>query len=29
MRVPTEKAFPYAVVVTACALIPAVILAIV
>ena len=24
MRVPTEKAFPYAVVVTACALIPAV-----
>jgi hypothetical protein len=29
MRVPTEKALPYAVVVTACALIPAVILAIV
>ena len=29
MRVPTEKALPYAVVVTACALIPAVILAII
>src|SRR5262249_61132291 len=29
MRVPTDKALPYAVVVTACALIPAVILAIV
>jgi hypothetical protein len=29
MRVPSEKALPYAVVVTACALIPAVILAII
>jgi hypothetical protein len=29
MRVPTEKALPYAVIVTACALIPAVILAII